>query len=151
MNEVLLKLLAADAEDIQVISAVIQDSIAPVCDMTYQKADKSFIMVVQRFRWDCVDEEGRPVSPDEECASCVYERISCALDLEGVEAVQYQGFDLENPSAMLDLLTMILVGDELQMVFAGGAKLRLKLGNWRLKLQDFGESWPTTHRPRHAT
>lgn len=39
----------------------------------------------------------------------------------------------------------------LTFIFAGGAKLRLTLADWRLKLRDFGESWPTTHRPRHAT
>ena len=45
----LLKLKAKDAEDIQVISAVLQDSIVPVVDMQYDAADKSFIMVVQRL------------------------------------------------------------------------------------------------------
>jgi len=151
MTAPLLKLLAQDEQDIQVIAAVVQDAIAPVCDMVYRRADKNFVLVMQRFMWDCEDEKGEPAQSPEECVTRVYERISCALDIEGVESVQYQGFDPDDASWMLDLLTMVLDGDSLQLVFAGGAKLKLKLGDWRLKLLDFGESWPTTHRPRHAT
>lgn len=141
-----LKLLAQDEEDLHVVGAIVQDAIAPVCDMAYRAAEKNFVMVIHRFRWDCCAGEGEAAAED-----CVYERITCALDIEGVESVRYQGFDPEIPSTMLDLLTMILEEGELRLFFAGGAQLRLKLGKWRLKLCDFGDSWPTTHRPRHAT
>ncbi len=151
MNQPLLKLLAQDEQDVQVIAAVLQDAIAPVSEMVFRAADKNFVMIVHRFRWDCIKEDGTPATPHEEGCDCVFERIACALDIEGVESVQLQGFDQESPSAMLDLLTIALDGDSLQMIFAGGAKMRLKLANWRLKVRDFGESWPTTHRPLHAT
>ncbi len=153
MSQPLLKLLAQDEQDVQVIAAVLQDAIAPVSEMAFRAEDKNFVMIVHRFRWDCV-----PSSPDgfvapksEEGCDCVFERIACALDVEGVESVQYQGFNQESPGTMLELLTIEVDGDFLQMIFAGGAKMRLKLANWRLKVVDFGESWPTTHRPRHAT
>lgn len=151
MNQPLLKLLAQDEQDVQVIAAVLQDAIAPVSEMVFRAADKNFVMIVHRFRWDCLKEDGTPGSPDEKGCDCVFERIACALDIEGVESVQLQGFDQEAPATMLDLLTITLDGDSLQIIFAGGAKMRLKLAHGRLKVQDFGESWPTTHRPRHAT
>lgn len=154
MNPQHLKLLAQDAQDIQVMSAVLQDAIAPVSDMTYRAAEKNFVMVVQRFCWDSNDgEQAQETLPsnEDEPALQVYERISCAFDVEGVESVQFMGLDVENPAAMLDLLTISADEGALVMIFAGGGKLRLQLKNWRARLHDFGESWPTTHCPRHAT
>lgn len=145
MNKQPLKLEAKDAEDIQVVAAVLQDSIAPACDMLFTPADKNFVMVVHRFRWDCVDEKSTPTKE----APC-YERICCALDLNGVESVQRQGFKQTEMNRMLDLLTMSQEGDYLHFIFAGGARLKLKLANWRLRLEDFGEPWPTQRQPCHT-
>jgi hypothetical protein len=149
-DETPLKLLAKDAEDIQVLGAILQDAIVPVCDMVYRAGEKNFVMIVQRFKWDSVKCGDVAAPTQEDLASC-FERINCALDIEGVESVQFIGVNPNNPAAMLDLLTMNFEGDHLYLIFAGEGKMRLKLGAWRLKLQDFGESWPTTHRPSHAT
>ncbi len=146
MTEPPLKLRAQDAEDVQVIAAVLQDAIAPVCDMTYKADEKTFIMVVHRFRWDCVD------APEAEKTDCeCFERVFCALEVEGVESVQRQGFDKAECDRMLELLTLTLEPDSLQFIFAGGAQVRLKLGKWQLRIKDFGEPWPTRHQPCHRT
>lgn len=142
MTEELLKLLAKDDQDLQVIATVLQDAIAPVSEMRYLQSEKNFVLVVHRFRWDCATVCAAP--------PC-YERISTAVDIQGVEAAQYIGFDPEAASLMLDLLTITLQDAHLHLVFAGGARLRLKVGAWHLKIHDFGEAWPTTHRPSHAT
>ncbi len=141
MADKLLRLLARDSEDIQVMAAVLQDSIAPLCDMLYHEAEKNFVMVVQRFKWD----DG----PSEE--KVCFERIHCALDIHGVEATQFLGIHPNDPAAMLDLLTISFDAPYLHLLFAGEGKIRLKLAHWEVKLCDFGESWPTTHRPRHVT
>jgi hypothetical protein len=140
MNEAPLKLRAQDAEDIQVIGAVLQDAIAPVCDMLFKPDEKNFVMVVHRFRWDQMKAEQK-----------AFERVCCALDIHGVEAVQRQGFDQTELARMLDLLTMVVEEDSLHFIFAGGARLKLKLANWRMRLEDFGEPWPVSCQPRHAT
>ncbi|HEU0117205.1 MAG TPA: DUF2948 family protein, partial [Alphaproteobacteria bacterium] len=116
MSDALLKLKAKDAEDMQVVSAVLQDSIAPVCDMTFNADEKNFIMVVHRLRRES-DEEG-------------LERICCAVNLRGVEAAQLQGINLAEQTQMLDLLAAMLEGDQLTFVFAGHAKIRLQLKDW---------------------
>lgn len=140
-----LKLWAQDAEDIQIISAVLQDAIAPVCDMLYRPSEKNFVMVVHRFCWDCPRESGRKLDEPS------FERVCCALDIRGVEAVRLHGFSQEEQGAMLDLLTINLEKDSLQLIFAGEARLKLKLSNWNLRLEDFGEPWPTTYLPSHVT
>lgn len=149
MTDQPLKLFAQDAEDIQVVAAVLQDAIAPTCDMVYRAGEKSFVMVVQRFKWDCLQVREIPANDTEK--PCAYERINSALDIEGVEAVQFMGINPNDPAAMLDLLTISYEAPYLHFIFAGEGRLRLKLGAWRLKLHDFGESWPTTHCPCHAT
>ncbi|NTU76913.1 MAG: DUF2948 family protein [Alphaproteobacteria bacterium] len=137
-----LKLQARDSEDIQVIAAVLQDAIVPVCDMTFQAEEKSFVMVVHRFRWDNASETEK-----EGC----YERIRCGIEIQGVESVQHHGFTPSESGRMLDLLTLVLEEGFLAFIFAGEAMLRFKLADWRLRLEDFGEPWPTAFQPRHAT
>jgi len=141
MSEPLLKLLAQDDQDLQVMAAILQDSIAPVCEMRYVASEKNFLLVVHRFCWDRAKEEG----------AAAFERITCALDIQGIESVQFIGFDPKAPGTMLDLLTLMSEPGCLQLVFAAGAQIRLKGQNWRIRLMDFGESWPTTHLPRHLT
>ncbi|MDX2028654.1 MAG: DUF2948 family protein [Alphaproteobacteria bacterium] len=136
MTEKRLKLKARDAEDIQVISAVLQDSIAPVCDMIYRPEEKNFIMVVHRLRREGDAAQG-------------LERICCAVNIKGVESAQMQNIDLHQQERMLDLLAALPEGQSLQFVFAGGPKIKLQLSDWAMIVEDFGESWPASCNPCH--
>jgi len=136
MTEKLLKLKAKDAEDVQVISAILQDAIVPVCDIAWQPAEKIFILTPQRLRREAGNEIGR-------------ERICCAVSVKGVEAVQAHGIDLSRRELMLDLLAVVLEDGNLTFICAGSAKVRLQLGQWFLALEDFGEAWPAQCNPCH--
>jgi hypothetical protein len=132
-----LKLRAKDAEDVQVISAVLQDAIVPVVDMTFRAEDKNFILVVQRLCREKSDEAN-------------LERIRCAANLRGVESVQTLGIDLHHHERMLDLLMISQDGTTMTLVFAGGAQVRLNLANdWSMLVEDFGDSWPAGCNPCH--
>jgi hypothetical protein len=131
----MLKLKAKDAEDVQVISAVLQDSIVPLCDMAWRPEDKNFILVAQRLR----RENNQPR----------LERICCAVNIRGVEMAQTHGINLNDQSRMLDLLMITAQGAALNFVFAGGAEIRLKLGTWSMIIEDFGEAWPAACEPCH--
>jgi len=135
-----LKLKAKDAEDVQVISAILQDAIVPVVDMAWRPEEKDFVMVVQRFCRERHDEKD-----DESC----FERVRCAVHVKGVESVQLQGIAQDRPDDMLDLLAVMPEKGNLQFIFAGGGKVRLKLADWSLILEDFGEPWPTVCEPQH--
>lgn len=147
MNDKILKLRAEDAEDIKVIAAVMQDAIAPLTEMLYRPEEKNFILVVHRFRWDeCID-----VTTSQPKRDC-YERIACALDIIGVEGVQKVGIDQTNTALMLDLLTVEMADGALEIIFAGNARLRLKVAaGWQIRLKDFGDPWPTQLQPCHTT
>jgi len=138
MSDEKLKLRAKDAEDIQVVSAVLQDSVVPLCDMAFQKESGRFVAVTQRLRREA----------GEEGAS---ERICCALTINGVKAIQTHGIDQQDAERILDLLAILLEpsGKQLTLVFAGDAGVRLELENWGAVVEDFGESWPSVCHPCH--
>lgn len=136
-----LKLRAEDAEDVQVISAVLQDAIVPVCDMVFQPESNSFVMVAQRL---CRETDARAPDP------CKAERVCSALTIKGVADVKLRGIDRENPEQMLDLLALLLDDEKsLTLVFAGDARIRLSLTSWKAALEDFGEPWPALCSPCH--
>ena len=131
----LLKLRAKDPADLQIVSAVVQDAIAPLCDMTYRAEVQNFIAIVQRLRREPPSEG--------------LERICCALNVQGVVGVQTHGLDLAQKDRLLDLLAVLPEPDSLQLIFADDARIKLTLSNWTLNLEDFGEPWPATCHPCH--
>lgn len=136
MTTPLLKLLAKDHDDVQVVSAIVQDAIAPVCDMTYSGLEKNFVMVVHRLRREVESQEG-------------LQRICCAINLQGIEKVQLLGINLSQQGRMLDLLAVIPESETITFIFAGEAKIRLQLGDWSMIVEDFGETWPAQCNPCH--
>ena len=137
MTDTLLKLRAEDAEDMQVISAVLQDSIVPVCDMAFQAESGSFVAVAQRLRRETGEEVGA-------------ERICCALTIKGVTEAHTHGIDRHEKERMLDLLAVILESPaSLSLIFADDARIRLSLAGWAVAIEDFGLPWPALCRPCH--
>ena len=47
-----LSLLARDLTDLAVISSMLQDAIVTLADMVYLEREQSFIMAINRFRWE---------------------------------------------------------------------------------------------------
>jgi len=141
MTQSMLKLRAKDAEDMQVISAVFQDSIVPLCDMVYRPDSSSFVLVAQRLR--------------REEKNDIPERICCAFTVNGVKAAHTHGIDVNDCDKMLDLLAILLEPSDGQksqqmiLIFAGEAKIRLDVENWSALVEDFGDTWPASCNPCH--
>lgn len=51
-----LKLRARDATDMDVIASCLQDSLVPVRDIAFMKREKRFVMVLNRFKWEELEE-----------------------------------------------------------------------------------------------
>ena len=58
-----LKLRAHDTEDMRVVAGVLQDALVPLSDVTYLKAEKRFILVANRFRWEAGSAGPERVAP----------------------------------------------------------------------------------------
>ena len=84
-----LKLSALDAEDLDVISAAVQDALVAVRDCAYFKDEKRFVLLLNRFRWEA--------DPSVESA---HSRTHSALVFNEVTAVRHHDIPLGQPDRM---------------------------------------------------
>jgi len=138
-----LRLRAEDAADLAVISAVVQDSLISVNDLTYDRAARRFTIVANRFRWEAKSTEAN--------GAAAYERTLCAVSFGGVSRVSYRGFRRRDVDRILSLLA-IRAGEKpstIDLDFSGEATLRLEVLNIQVHATDIGDAWPTAWQPDH--
>jgi len=140
-----LKLLALDEEDLEIVSAHMQDSVFKADEIEYEGKSGHFSLTANRFVWEKADENGKS-----------FERRKAALVFKRVKAVRSTGVDRKNPEMVLDLLAIRFEktgeGPEggIELVLAGGAAIRLDVECIEVQLADIGGAWETKSRPRHA-
>jgi hypothetical protein len=132
-------LRAEDAEDLAVISAILQDALVAVGDMVFLSDEQRFVLVANRFRWE----------PPQSGVRQNFERRMSGLCIDGVKAVQRRGFSPRDSERLLLLLAMRSDAGVIYFDFAGGSSIRLEVERVLCHLDDLGEPWPTRWRPRH--
>ena len=50
-----LRLIAFEVDDLQVISAMVQDAVLPACEMSWRLNQRRFSLLVNRFRWEATE------------------------------------------------------------------------------------------------
>jgi hypothetical protein len=143
-----LKLRAEDADDLAVISAVVQDALISVKDLVYDRAARSFTVVANRFRWEAPTPSTEGGGANDTAG---FERTLCAVAFAEVDRVSYQGFRRSDDERILSLLAM-RIGNKpgtIDLEFSGGATLRLGVAAIRVRASDVGEPWPTVWQPDH--
>ena len=140
-----LKLKAVDAEDLGVLSAFLQDSLVAVGDISYQPADRRFVLVANRFRWEAMPCEEESELGDGDC----FERIHSGLRFENVTAVKSRGLDMLDAGQLLALLAIEAEQGAFTLVFAGDVAIRIEIAAPMCFLEDIGVPWPTKWRPKH--
>jgi hypothetical protein len=152
-----LKLLARDPEDMDVFAALLQDALVPLTDVTYQKREKRFVLVANRFKWHADMPAAAPPPPEREGdarfedgeAEPPYERVNCGLCIERVQNVRYKDMRPTAKDEILNLLTIKAEPRVITLLFSGGGAIRLEVSAIRARLEDLGEAWPTRWRPSH--
>jgi hypothetical protein len=134
-----LKLRAVDADDLQVISAILQDALVPVAETAYLPDERRFVLVANRFRWE----------PGIDGIRHEFERTLTGLCIDNVLNVQRRGFSPAEGDRILALLALGVEGSALTLHFAGGSAIRIEVEEISCRLDDLGEPWPTRWRPRH--
>ena len=132
-----LKLKAEDAEDLAILSAALQDAAVPVSDMRYFPDQRRFMMAVSRYRWES------------DRGSAGGERITTAVIFDHVGRVRRRGVAQEDGDRILALLAMEMGDGVVDLLFSGGAAIRLEVEKLSCRLDDFGQPWPTIFRPAH--
>lgn len=134
------KLMAMDAEDLQVLSAYCQDAVMKVGDIKYFPSERRLVMEMNRFKWE--DGEKQDI------------RTRSILHFENVQGVQTKGIDLKKSETVLSLLAIVYEAEnapsgKVDLVFSAGATLRLNVECIEAQLTDMNAAWKATSKPSH--
>ena len=147
-----LKLVALDKEDLEVVSAHLQDAVLRVGDLVWRPRQKRFVAILNRFDWQKANagngsgQAGRAGQP--------FERRRAALRLERVMSAKLHNINVGQPDHVLSLLALLFEegnspGGHVTLVFSGGAAIRLEVECVEAELRDLGSTWGTTRKPEH--
>jgi hypothetical protein len=92
-----LRLAAETPKDLEVISALVQDSVTQVSQIAWAPKHRRFALLLNRFRWEDARRPGerRPV-----------ERVQSLLTFEGALAVRANGVDPRDRDLVLSILSI---------------------------------------------
>jgi hypothetical protein len=144
-----LKLVALDKDDIEVVSAHVQDALVKVADIFWQPRDHRFVMALNRFDWMNAVDGG-----DLETTPPGYRRCRTALRFERVISCKYRDLDPTHKGSILNLLAIEFASDEppagtITMTFSGGGAIRLEVECLEAELADLGEIFSEKTCPDH--
>jgi hypothetical protein len=139
----LLKMVALDRDDIEVVSTHLQDAVIGIGDVYWRPAEKRIVFGLARFDW-----ESTLNSPP-------YQRRRTALRFDRVNAFKCRGIDCNDKTAMLNLLAVEFEETDppagaVTLTFSGGGALRLEVECLECELVDLGPVWTTNCCPSHA-
>ncbi|MDP2193075.1 MAG: DUF2948 family protein [Alphaproteobacteria bacterium] len=139
-----IRLKAKDAQALDVILCLLQDSLMPVVSITYDKAAKTLSCLTNRFCWEI---------PESSDADPLYYRVHAGLMFKNVSAVHEKNVDSTDRSRILSFLTAhIDVHDDrtyVYLLFSDDASIRIRLDQINCVLADIDEPWSTRARPEH--
>src|SRR5580704_13954750 len=130
-------LAAGDADDLQVISARLQDAVARVGDLVWLPKARRFAALVNRFKWETVETRRSDNL-----------RVRAGLHFDGVLAVRSHNLLRGAPDAVLSMLAIRFTpkggedpGGTIDLVFAGGGAIQLQVECIGAGLSDVSGEW----------
>jgi hypothetical protein len=144
IDSMTLKLLALDDEDLDVVSAHMQDAVFKCGDLQYWPSKKQFAIAANRFVWEETEKGRQP-----------FERRRAAVVFKQVRGVKSIGFDHKNGESVQSLLAVTFEKDgegpegSIELVLAGGGAVLLDVECIEVQLADTGGAWETKLKPRH--
>lgn len=137
-------LAAQDVEDLEIVSAQLQDAVAQVKDLVWLPKSHRFAALVNRFKWETAQE--RRSSNLRVRARLVFDRV---LDVKSHRIRR-------DPEAVASLLAIKFArkahGDPqgtIELIFSGGGLIRLEVECIDASLSDVSGEWAALGRPRH--
>ena len=135
-----LVLGAEDAEDLQIISARLQDAVARVGDLVWLPKQRRFAALFNRFKW----ESGQGL------------RVRSGLHFDGVISVKAHNIKRGDADAVVSLLAIQYTpkggedpGGIIELTFSGGGAIRLDVECIDAGLKDVSGEWAARGRPLH--
>lgn len=139
-------LAAEDAEDLEIISAHLQDAVARIKDLVYLPKKRRFAAVFNRFKWE-KPERGR------EGGNL---RVQSGVHFDNVLSVKSRNMKLGAPNAVVSLLMIRYEprssddsAGTVELLFSGGGVIRLEVECVDAMLSDLTGAWAARGRPIH--
>lgn len=139
----MLRLMAEDAGDLDIIGAAIQDALVRVGEISFDPKARRFTAMINRFRWETAGVRGP------------YERVRAALSFEGVLGVKSRRVRQDTSDALAAILSVGFIpeneppGGIVRLLLAGGGEIAVDVECLDAVLVDIGPVWPTPRRPDH--
>jgi hypothetical protein len=139
-----LTLAAEDAEDLEVVSARLQDAVTPLKELVYLPKKRRFVALFNRFKWE-----------DERRSADL--RVRSLLHFDSVLSARSKGLKRGAPDAVVSLLAIRFTpkggedpGGEVELVFSGGGAMKLTVECIDAGLTDVSGDWAARGRPAHG-
>ena len=143
-----LKLIAMDDEDLNIVSAHVQDAALRAQDIMFDKRTRKLALALNRYVWE---RDGRITGERRRTP----ERRRAMLHFERVRAVRSTGVKRDGEQ----VLSLLAIGFEptgaddaagtVELTFSGDAALRLDVECVEARLLDTDASWAAVARPDH--
>ncbi len=140
----LLKLVALDKDDLDVVSAHLQDAVVKVGEILWRPGEKRLVLGLDRFDWEAANGE-----------SPTWQRRRAALRFDRVLSCQCKNVLSQDKDKLLDLLAVDFSENDppagtVTLLFAGGAALRLQVECLEAEVVDLGPVWAAPSCPDHT-
>jgi hypothetical protein len=142
-----LKFIALDKDDLEVVSAHLQDANVNVADILWLPGEKRIVLGVDRFDWLTA----AATATDDN--TCSFRRARAGLRFERVFGCKYRGV-ARGTDAVLNLLAVDFAETDapagvVTLTFAGGAAIRLEVECLEAELADLEPVRTTSECPIH--
>ncbi|MEO1658116.1 MAG: DUF2948 family protein [Pseudomonadota bacterium] len=137
-----MALVAADQEDLQAISALLQDAVLKIGDAAYVQNERRFAFVTNRYVWEV------PAG-----FLSRGQRVRAGVHFDDVTGVKTKNLRLDAKEAVVEILSTEYDGDEnggvITINLAGGGAIALDVEAINANLNDISEPWRASRRPKH--
>jgi hypothetical protein len=136
-----LSLAAKDAEDLEILSACLQDAVGKLKDFAYLPRRHRFALLVNRFQWE---------------DAAAGRRVRAGLYFDGVLAARARNLKRGAGDAVVSLLAVRFTpkpgeepAGEIALVLSGGGAIALTVECIEAGLRDLSGPWSARGRPAH--
>ena len=146
-----IRLRAESAEDLEVVSALLQDAVGVAGDLAWMRRKRRFALFLNRFRWE---DRARA-----ERAGRAYERVRCVVLVENVESVRAAGVDPRERDQALSVLRLEFEGSpdpedpsgQLRLILAGDGEIAIQVEALEVRVEDVTRPYlaPSGKAPNH--
>lgn len=147
-GEAPLRLIARDVEDLQVVSALVQDAVFPGSEMRWMSKERRFAILLNRFRWED--------APGAERRRRDFERVQTVMMVSDVLSVRSQGVPKGDADMVLSVLSVTFEpaddgAGELLITLAGDGAISCKVEALEVMLKDVTRPYiaPSRRAPDH--